>query len=162
MLMLHDDFWIWCVCSLIMYIYIPDFVFCYLVMMIFPCRFYILYYRNLRTLWQNTSNTKQTMGHRQSKFLIPGQQNLALWILRSLAYPIWNKLWILSWQHPDLPLILYASGSGGLLERVPLTGVDVVSLDWTVDMGDGRRRLGYDVAVQGNVDPGVLLGQKSS
>ncbi|OIT08948.1 uroporphyrinogen decarboxylase, chloroplastic, partial [Nicotiana attenuata] len=43
--------------------------------------------------------------------------------------------------HPDLPLILYASGSGGLLERLPLTGVDVVSLDWTVDMADGRRRL---------------------
>ncbi|XP_010921115.1 uroporphyrinogen decarboxylase [Elaeis guineensis] len=62
--------------------------------------------------------------------------------------------------HPDLPLILYASGSGGLLERVPLTGVDVVSLDWTVDMAEGRRRLGYDVAVQGNVDPGVLFGSK--
>lgn len=62
--------------------------------------------------------------------------------------------------HPDLPLILYASGSGGLLERLPLTGVDVVSLDWTVDMADGRRRLGPDVAVQGNVDPGVLFGSK--
>ncbi|XP_042503405.1 uroporphyrinogen decarboxylase-like [Macadamia integrifolia] len=62
--------------------------------------------------------------------------------------------------HPDLPLILYASGSGGLLERLPLTGVDVISLDWTVDMADGRRRLGPDVAVQGNVDPGVLFGSK--
>lgn len=62
--------------------------------------------------------------------------------------------------HPKLPLILYASGSGGLLERLPLTGVDVVSLDWTVDMGEGRRRLGRDVAVQGNVDPGVLFGSK--
>ncbi|KAM3232254.1 uroporphyrinogen decarboxylase, chloroplastic [Capsicum chacoense] len=62
--------------------------------------------------------------------------------------------------HPDLPLILYASGSGGLLERLPLTGVDVVSLDWTVDMADGRRRLGPDVAIQGNVDPGVLFGSK--
>lgn len=62
--------------------------------------------------------------------------------------------------HPDLPLILYASGSGGLIERLPLTGVDVVSLDWTVDMEEGRRRLGSDVAVQGNVDPGVLFGSK--
>lgn len=62
--------------------------------------------------------------------------------------------------HPNLPLILYASGSGGLLERLSLTGVDVVSLDWTVDMAEGRRRLGADVAVQGNVDPGVLFGSK--
>ncbi|XP_058110590.1 uroporphyrinogen decarboxylase [Magnolia sinica] len=62
--------------------------------------------------------------------------------------------------HPDLPLILYASGSGGLLERLPLTGVDVVSLDWTVDMAEGRRRLGSGMAVQGNVDPGALFGSK--
>lgn len=62
--------------------------------------------------------------------------------------------------HPTLPLILYASGSGGLLERLALTGVDVVSLDWTVDMAEGRKRLGPDVAVQGNVDPGVLFGSK--
>jgi uroporphyrinogen decarboxylase len=62
--------------------------------------------------------------------------------------------------HPNLPLILYASGSGGLLERFSLTGVDVVSLDWTVDMAEGRQRLGADVAVQGNVDPGALFGSK--
>ncbi|KAJ9539844.1 hypothetical protein OSB04_026350 [Centaurea solstitialis] len=64
--------------------------------------------------------------------------------------------------HPNLPLILYASGSGGLLERLPLTGVDVVSLDWTVDMAEGRKRLGSDIAVQGNVDPGCCLDQRSS
>ncbi|KAF5194091.1 Uroporphyrinogen decarboxylase [Thalictrum thalictroides] len=62
--------------------------------------------------------------------------------------------------HPNLPLILYASGSGGLLERLPLTGVDVVSLDWTVDIAEGRRRLGPNVAIQGNIDPGVLFGSK--
>ncbi|RYR00093.1 hypothetical protein Ahy_B07g088154 isoform B [Arachis hypogaea] len=62
--------------------------------------------------------------------------------------------------HPELPIILYASGSGGLLERLALTGVDVVSLDWTVDMAEGRKRLGANMAVQGNVDPGVLFGSK--
>ncbi|CAF1800139.1 unnamed protein product [Brassica napus] len=62
--------------------------------------------------------------------------------------------------HPHLPLILYASGSGGLLERLARTSVDVVSLDWTVDMAEGRDRLGRDIAVQGNVDPGVLFGSK--
>uniref|UniRef100_A0A0D9Z725 Uroporphyrinogen decarboxylase (URO-D) domain-containing protein n=2 Tax=Oryza glumipatula TaxID=40148 RepID=A0A0D9Z725_9ORYZ len=61
--------------------------------------------------------------------------------------------------HPELPLVLYASGSGGLLERLPLTGVDVVSLG-TVDMAEGRKRLGSNIAVQGNVDPGVLFGSK--
>ncbi|KAH0924627.1 hypothetical protein HID58_016883 [Brassica napus] len=52
------------------------------------------------------------------------------------------------------------SGSGGLLKRLARNGVDVVSLDLTVDMAEGRDRLGRDIAVQGNVDPGVLFGSK--
>ncbi len=60
--------------------------------------------------------------------------------------------------HPDTPLILYISGSAGILERMPKSGVDVVSLDWTVDMAEARTRLGSAIAVQGNMDPGVLFG----
>ena len=37
------------------------------------------------------------------------------------------------------------------------TGVDVIGLDWTVDMADGRKRLGTDISVQGNVDPAYLF-----
>ncbi|KAK9094448.1 hypothetical protein Scep_025917 [Stephania cephalantha] len=43
------------------------------------------------------------------------------------------------------------------LERMKGTGVDVIGLDWTVDMEDGRRRLGSGVGVQGNVDPAYLF-----
>jgi uroporphyrinogen decarboxylase len=64
--------------------------------------------------------------------------------------------------HPRTPLTLYANGSGGLLERMGATGVDVVGLDWTVDMADARRRLGPGVAVQGNVDPVVLFGSQAA
>ncbi|MFM7268363.1 MAG: uroporphyrinogen decarboxylase, partial [Cyanobium sp.] len=60
--------------------------------------------------------------------------------------------------HPDTPLILYISGSAGVLERMGRTGVDIVSLDWTVDMADGIARLPEQVGVQGNVDPGLLFG----
>jgi uroporphyrinogen decarboxylase len=35
--------------------------------------------------------------------------------------------------------------------------VDVVGLDWTVDMKDGRKRLGGEISVQGNVDPACLF-----
>lgn len=62
--------------------------------------------------------------------------------------------------HPNLPLILYASGSGGLLERMASSGVDVISVDWTVDMAEARERIGKDLAVQGNVDPAALFGPK--
>lgn len=62
--------------------------------------------------------------------------------------------------HPDTPLILYISGSAGVLERMGQSGVDIISVDWTVDMADARRRLGPNLGVQGNVDPGVLFGSK--
>ena len=62
--------------------------------------------------------------------------------------------------HPDTPLILYISGSAGVLELMGESGVDIVSVDWTVDMADARRRLGPNMKVQGNVDPGVLFGSK--
>jgi uroporphyrinogen decarboxylase len=55
--------------------------------------------------------------------------------------------------HPSVPITLYANGSGGLLERLGSTGVDVVGLDWTIDMADARRRLGPDVSVQVQTPP---------
>ena len=60
--------------------------------------------------------------------------------------------------HPETPMILYISGSAGVIERMGKTGIDIVSLDWTVDMADGCSRLPDNVGVQGNVDPGLLFG----
>lgn len=62
--------------------------------------------------------------------------------------------------HPDTPMILYINGSAGLLERMAQSGVDIVSVDWTVDLAEARRRLGPDVGVQGNIDPCVLFGSQ--
>lgn len=62
--------------------------------------------------------------------------------------------------HPDTPLILYISGSSGVLERMGKSGVDMISVDWTVDMAEARQRLGKEMKVQGNIDPGVLFGSQ--
>ena len=62
--------------------------------------------------------------------------------------------------HPDTPLILYISGSAGVLERMGKSGVDIISVDWTVDMAEARARLGQKMKVQGNMDPGVLFGSQ--
>lgn len=68
--------------------------------------------------------------------------------------------------HPEIPTVVYIKHSGALLERMAATGVDVVSLDWTVDMAAGRERVnnGRKEAglkgpggVQGNLDPGILM-----
>lgn len=63
---------------------------------------------------------------------------------------------------PQTPLVLYINGNGGFLERMKGTGVDVIGLDWTVDMADGRKRLGDDISIQGNVDPAYLFSTHSA
>jgi uroporphyrinogen decarboxylase len=65
-------------------------------------------------------------------------------------------------EFPKVPLTLYSNGSGGLLERMGKTGADIIGLDWSVDIGDARQRLGNKISVQGNVDPITLFASKES
>ena len=60
---------------------------------------------------------------------------------------------------PGVPVIHFGTGTAGLLELVREAGGDVIGLDWRVDLGDAWKRLGYDVAVQGNLDPALLLAK---
>jgi uroporphyrinogen decarboxylase len=43
------------------------------------------------------------------------------------------------------------------LEKIAAIGCDAIGLDWTIDIGEARRRVGDKVALQGNVDPNVLF-----
>ena len=54
------------------------------------------------------------------------------------------------------PRIVFTKGGGGWLESIAASGCEGVGLDWTVDAGDARRRIGGKVALQGNLDPAVL------
>ena len=54
------------------------------------------------------------------------------------------------------PRIVFTKGGGGWLESIAASGCDAVGLDWTVDPGDARRRVGARVALQGNLDPALL------
>jgi uroporphyrinogen decarboxylase len=56
-----------------------------------------------------------------------------------------------------IPLITFTKGGGQWLEAIAATGVDAVGLDWTVDLGHARERVGSRVALQGNLDPTVLF-----
>ena len=58
----------------------------------------------------------------------------------------------------QVPVILFTKGGGAWLERMAATGCDALGLDWTVDLGQCRARVGGQVALQGNLDPSVLFG----
>ncbi|MEY3015950.1 MAG: hypothetical protein RJB19_262 [Pseudomonadota bacterium] len=61
-------------------------------------------------------------------------------------------------RHPDTPTIVFVKGGGQWLESIAATGCDAVGCDWTVNLAQARARVGDRVALQGNLDPAVLLG----
>ena len=57
----------------------------------------------------------------------------------------------------DVPLVLFSKGANSHLEALADSGCAALGLDWTISLGEARARVGSRVALQGNVDPGVLL-----
>jgi uroporphyrinogen decarboxylase len=55
-----------------------------------------------------------------------------------------------------IPVTLFTKGGGAWLEQMAATGCDALGLDWTVELGDAEKRVGSQVALQGNLDPSVL------
>jgi uroporphyrinogen decarboxylase len=58
---------------------------------------------------------------------------------------------------PGVPSIHFGTGTAALLPLMREAGGDVIGFDWRVDLGEAWARVGHDVAVQGNLDPAVLL-----
>ncbi|NEX63487.1 uroporphyrinogen decarboxylase [Noviherbaspirillum galbum] len=60
-------------------------------------------------------------------------------------------------QGAHIPAIVFTKGGGLWLEEIADIGADAVGLDWTVNLGEARRRVGDRVALQGNLDPMTLF-----
>jgi uroporphyrinogen decarboxylase len=56
-----------------------------------------------------------------------------------------------------VPSIVFTKGGGQWLAEIADCGATAVGLDWSVDLTDARARFGDRVALQGNLDPLVLL-----
>jgi len=57
-----------------------------------------------------------------------------------------------------VPVIYFANGATTIFDRVARVGADVYGVDWRLPLDEARARLGGKAAVQGNLDPSVLLG----
>jgi uroporphyrinogen decarboxylase len=55
-----------------------------------------------------------------------------------------------------VPAILFTKEGGQWLELMTKTGCDAIGVDWLIDIGSARHRVGDQVALQGNMDPAFL------
>ncbi|ARG96701.1 uroporphyrinogen decarboxylase [Legionella micdadei] len=60
-------------------------------------------------------------------------------------------------KYPLVPIILFTKGGGQWLQQMAASGCDALGLDWTTDLSFARQQVGKTVALQGNLDPSVLL-----
>jgi len=58
-----------------------------------------------------------------------------------------------------VPVILFTKGGAQWLESMADTGCDALGLDWTIELGEARARVGDRVALQGNLDPSILYAR---
>ncbi|GAB4140022.1 MAG: hypothetical protein Tsb009_09210 [Planctomycetaceae bacterium] len=60
----------------------------------------------------------------------------------------------------SVPVINFLTGNPALLPLMREAGGDVMGIDWRVDLKDAWQTVGYDVAVQGNLDPISLYAER--
>lgn len=78
---------------------------------------------------------------------------------KEFVLPHMKKL--ISKIHKDTPVIHFGTGTGSLLDLIKESGSQVIGLDWRVDLAKAWRQIGYDKAVQGNLDPVLLFSTPS-
>src|SRR5579884_4078115 len=49
--------------------------------------------------------------------------------------------------------IHFGTGSSALLDEMKRDGASIIGVDWRVDLDDAWKRIGYDLGIQGNLDP---------
>jgi len=67
-----------------------------------------------------------------------------------------------SLQESSVPLIHFGTNTAGMLKTFSSVDCDVVSVDWRMPLAKAWKEIGYDKAIQGNLDPAALLSDFSS
>jgi uroporphyrinogen decarboxylase len=66
-----------------------------------------------------------------------------------------------SLQKENVPLIHFGTNTAGMLDAFASVDCDVVSLDWRMPIADAWKQIGYEKAIQGNLDPVIMLSDFS-
>lgn len=63
-------------------------------------------------------------------------------------------------KRTDQPVIVYAKGVHFSMDKIAACCADVIGLDWTMNLGQIKKMIGNNVALQGNLDPAILYAGK--
>ena len=58
---------------------------------------------------------------------------------------------------PGTPVINFSTGTAELLELIRAAGGDIIGVDWRVNLDEAWEQVGFDVGIQGNLDPVALF-----
>ena len=58
---------------------------------------------------------------------------------------------------PNIPSIIFTKGGGLWLENMANINCNAIGVDWTINIAEAKHRIGDKVAIQGNLDPSILL-----
>lgn len=59
------------------------------------------------------------------------------------------------------PVIVFSKGVHHSFDKLSNSGADVIGLDWTIDIGEVRNKIGNKVSLQGNLDPTILYANEN-
>ncbi|THH33729.1 hypothetical protein EUX98_g438 [Antrodiella citrinella] len=91
--------------------------------------------------------------HHFAEFSLPSLQHIANGVRKSFA----------NGETSSVPLILFPKGANESLGSIAATaGYDVLGIDWCIEPEKARELVGSQVALQGNMDPGMLYGGKEA
>ena len=62
-----------------------------------------------------------------------------------------------SYNGKPIPVVLFCKGCNSHLEAIADTGCNGMGVDWTITLAEARARVGDRVALQGNLDPAIML-----
>ncbi|MCB8925048.1 MAG: uroporphyrinogen decarboxylase [Ardenticatenaceae bacterium] len=69
----------------------------------------------------------------------------------------YNQLIFAELEKANVPTINFSTGTAHYLDQVAACGGSVIGVDWRIPLDVAWEKVGYDRAVQGNLDPTVLL-----
>lgn len=75
-------------------------------------------------------------------------------------YVLPHTRWVLQQLPKDLPVIYFGTDTSAVLKEIREAGSGVVGVDWRIELGEAWKIIGYDRAIQGNLDPVVLYASR--